>query len=404
MRLLAKTLHDWWQSPNKAIERKMDRRVSFLELFYDLVYVVLIAEMAHSLASDITFTNLANFVMLFLIVWWAWSNGTTYHDIHGNNDVRTRFFTFLQMFTVIGMAIFAHDALGESSVGFAISYALFQLILTFLWWRTGVHDPDHRPLSHPYAFVFLINTLLFAISAFVPTPERFYIWATALLFSLILPLAILGLGKKNPLVKTQIDVAMHATPSLVERMGLFTIIVLGEVIFGIVSGASHQSSNPDILALAFLGSLIAVGIWWIYFDFISHRLPKPKTSYFVSWFYLHLPLTLSIATAGAAILNLLEHSADHSLQSAQLLLFGSLAIILLSITVLIQIVKQPNQFKKSFHIGSIFMIISAFMLIGLNAFTLGSFPILLIAAILLLIPVFAGFISWLRLMVVLHNH
>jgi len=56
-----------------------------------------------------------------------------YHELHGNNDIRTRFFTFLQMFIVVAMIVFAHNALEEGSVGFALSYAAFQLVLTYLW-------------------------------------------------------------------------------------------------------------------------------------------------------------------------------------------------------------------------------------------------------------------------------
>jgi hypothetical protein len=55
------------------------------------------------------------------------------------------------MLSVVAMAVFAHDALGESSVGFALSYAAFQLLLTYLWWRTGVYDPTiarrHAPIQ-----------------------------------------------------------------------------------------------------------------------------------------------------------------------------------------------------------------------------------------------------------------
>jgi low temperature requirement protein LtrA len=83
------------------------------------------------------------------------------------------------MFTVAAMAIFAHNALGEGSAGFALSFAAYQLILTYLWWRTGVHDPDHRPLSQPYALAFLCSTLLFVLSVFLPAPWRFGLWALA---------------------------------------------------------------------------------------------------------------------------------------------------------------------------------------------------------------------------------
>ena len=137
------------------------------------MYVVLIAELAHALSGH---TDLAGYAFLFVVVWWAWLNGTLYHDLHGNNDIRTRVFTFLQMFSVASMAVFAHSALGEGSAGFALSYAAFQLILTYLWWRTGVHDPDHRPLSQPYVLAFLDTTLLFVVSVFVAAPWRFYLW------------------------------------------------------------------------------------------------------------------------------------------------------------------------------------------------------------------------------------
>ena len=75
----------------------MARSVTFLELFYDLVYVVLIAQLAHALSEHVDLKGIFGFAFLFIIVWWAWLNGASYHDYHGNNDIRSRVFTFLQM-------------------------------------------------------------------------------------------------------------------------------------------------------------------------------------------------------------------------------------------------------------------------------------------------------------------
>ncbi|UCE08675.1 MAG: low temperature requirement protein A [bacterium] len=77
-------------------------------------------------------------------------------------------------------------------------------MLTILWWRTGVHDPDHRPLSRPYSSIFLLNTLLFVFSVFVSPPWRFYLWGVAVFLSLLLPLLTFSLGKKNPVARSQI--------------------------------------------------------------------------------------------------------------------------------------------------------------------------------------------------------
>jgi low temperature requirement protein LtrA len=144
--------------------------------------------------------------------------------------------TFLQMGTVAAMAIFAHGALGETSVGFALSYAAFLVVLTYLWWRTGVHDPLHRPLSRPYVIAFLISIALFVGSVFAPPPWRFYLWGASLLLSLVLPSLPGMLTPADPAVQAQRDQAFILSASAEERFALFTIIVLGEVIVGVIRG------------------------------------------------------------------------------------------------------------------------------------------------------------------------
>ena len=77
----------WWQPPRRAGDRIEHRQVTFLELFYDLVYVALVAELSHSLSINIGWAGLGRFAFLFIIIWWAWLNGSLYHDLHRNNFV-----------------------------------------------------------------------------------------------------------------------------------------------------------------------------------------------------------------------------------------------------------------------------------------------------------------------------
>ena len=397
MNSIYRNFRRWWQPPRNIAEREAHRQVTFLELFYDLVYVVLIAELTHALAEHIDLEHLANFAFLFVLVWWAWLNGTTYHDIHGNNDIRTRVFTFLQMFSVAAMAVFAHNALGDGSIGFALSYATFQLILTYLWWRTGVHDPNHRPLSQPYTFAFLINTALFFISVFVPAPLRFYLWGLATLIALCLPLVIFRLGGNNPQVQTQIDLSTTATPSLVERFGLFTIIVLGEVIVGVVQGvAGHHDLSLIVGGIAALGMVIAIGQWWLYFDFISHRIPKPGVKLLLIWMYTHLPLTIGIATTGAAILNVVENVGEALPIEVRWLLVATISVSLASIAILIFTVQvQPNE-GRTHRIGQIAMVVSAILIAALGLTGLEPIQLLIAIVLLMITPLLVGFLSWVR--------
>ena len=89
MKQQSRSIRNWWKVPRRISEREEERRVTFLELFYDLVYVVIIAELAHALSQNTDLAGIGNFIFLFVIVWWAWLNGILYHDLHGQNDVRT---------------------------------------------------------------------------------------------------------------------------------------------------------------------------------------------------------------------------------------------------------------------------------------------------------------------------
>ncbi|MXX50156.1 MAG: low temperature requirement protein A [Chloroflexi bacterium] len=397
MSIVSSNFRRWWQRPRNIRERSGHRQVTFLELFYDLVYVVLIAQLTHALAHHIDLQHILNFAFLFVITWWAWVNGTAYHDLHGNNDIRTRVFTFLQMAFVAAMAVFAHDALGETSAGFAIAYAGFQLILTFLWWRTGVHDPEHRPLSGPYSLAFLITTLCFFGSAFVEPPDRFNIWIAATLLSVVLPLVLFRIRRHSPVVQAQIESSALASPSMVERFGLFTIIVLGEVIVGVVQGvAGYHELDWQVVGISALGMMIGFGTWWLYFDFVSHRIPGPGSMRVYVWSYAHLPVTAGIAMIGAAIVNVIEHAQERLPMEVRWLLVGAIGMVLAGITVMIWTLPPRANAAQSYRLGQMVIFLAAIVILALGFSTLETIPLLAAISVLMLLPVAFGLIHWLK--------
>lgn len=399
MNSMRQSFRRWWQPPRSISEREEERSITFLELFYDLVYVVLISQLAHALSVHVDLAGVVGFVFLFCLVWIAWINGTMYHELHGNNDIRTRVFTFMQMFTVVAMAIFASGALQASSVGFALSFAAYQLILTFLWWRTGVYDPSHRPLSQPYAAAFLFSTLLFVLSVFVPAPWRFGLWGLALLISLILPLRTATLGRNNPQVQAQIDLSMSISPSQVERFGLLTIIVLGEVIVGVVAGvAGHQPLTWLVGVTVALGMLIAIGLWWVYFDFVSQHLPITGQTKMMSWLYLHLPMTAGIAATGAAILNVVEHSGEPLTSPSRWLLVGAVALALICIALLMRSIQIPQEHQRLYRTGGIVTLVSGLIILLLGLTSIPTVPLLIVLVLLLLAPIFYGLKVWIDML------
>lgn len=289
---------EWWQKPRLRHdeEEDNDRRVGWLELFYDLVFVVVISELSHHLATNISLTGVLGFILLFLPVWWTWISGTIYNDRFETEGVDNRVFTFLQMLPVAAMAIFAHDALGNLANGFALSYAAARFFFIFLWQRAGRHEPSARPMTNRFIIGFGVSVLLFIISTFVPAPYKFVLWGTGLTADLITPWFTLKYQAKLPKL---------TTTHLPERFGLFVIIVLGEGVVGVVRGAAANAQLTWRVALtALLGMALSFAVWWIYFDFIARRAAKESIWWRAAWSYLHLPLVMGIVAVGGGILNL----------------------------------------------------------------------------------------------------
>lgn len=379
----------WWQVPQLRTDEDehRDRRASWLELFFDLVFVVVIAELAHHLSEHVTLQGLAEYVLLFIPVWWTWIGGTFYTERFETSDVSYRIFTFLQMLPVAAMAIFAHEGLQYSSA-FALSYAASRVIIIFLWLRAGVHAPSFRPVTNRYAVGFSISVLLFIVSVFVPAPFRYALWIVALAIDLLTPIATLKLQARLPRLSTS---------RLPERFGLFVIIVLGEAIIGVVQGLAEQ---PDIswstALVGLLGMALVFGLWWIYFDFIARRSPNFGGWWSLFWNYLHLPLVMSIAAVGAAIQNILLLETEIDKAAVFLLLGGAIASALLTMGLIELSLRRDPQEPTDHRISVSLKLAAGAVALGLGFWgsTLGPIGFLFALLPLLLVQMIYGAYTW----------
>jgi low temperature requirement protein LtrA len=382
-----------WQPPGRYADRALDRRVTFLEVFFDLVFVVVISQLGRHLATHPSLAGVGWFVFLFYAVWSSWLNGTLYHDLHTTDDVSVRVFTFAQMLAVAVMAVFIGDVPGDGTNGFALAYAANTLILVVLWFRTGLHDPAHRPGSVPYSTGYLVSTVLFAVSAAFEGPAVYWLWVAALASQLIG--WVIGMYRWKPPETQGRDARITTTPSLIERMGLFVIIVLGEVIVGSVNGmADLHPLHADGIVIGLLGVLIAIGMWWIYFDLISHRPPVPKWTQL--WLNLHFPLVVAIAAGGAAVLNTVEHVGVPLPDQVRWLLVGSLAAALLSVTLLAATLEVRRTQPELYRAAEVALPLCALLTFGVGLTDWGAKGSLTAMVVLLLAPVAAGVVVWLK--------
>jgi low temperature requirement protein LtrA len=382
----------WWQRPQLIVETEGDRerRVSWLELFFDLIFVVVIAELSHYLSAHVSIAGVLGYALLFVAAWWAWIGGTFYNARFETGDVSYRLLVYLHMLPVAGMAVFAHDALGKTSTQFALAYVAVRLVVIFLWLRGGWHAPVFRPISNRYAIGFSISVLLFIASVFVAPPLRFGLWGLGLACDLITPVTTFKFQARLP----------HLSNSkLPERYGLFVIIVLGEATVGVIRGLAEQESLSFITGLrGALCMALVFGLWWVYFDFITRhvefRQPRPGLWMALARGYLHLPLVMGIAAVSAGASNLLAHETLEP--GVRWLIAASIAVALAAIG-LIELTLQrepgePTDLRVSFGLK----IAGAFIALVIGAWGAGLGPTALLAGLLipLLIQMTYGAYAW----------
>ena len=318
-----------WKPPRRHGEVIEDRSVSFLELFYDLVFVVLIGHAAHTLAHNISWRGFGEFVIVFGLIWIAWLNGTFYQEAHGREDGRSRTFIFLQMLILAVLAVYTGKATGSDGASFALTYAALFLVHSWLWRTVQIqNDGEFSTITDRYLLGMVLSTVLMALSATLTSEVRTFVWAALVIGWMV------GVFLLTRTPDAEESTGLMTTDSLVERFGLFTIIVLGEVVVGVVGGMSEAARDPLTVATGVIGLTIGFGFWWTYFDFVGRRPPREDRHGTMQWLLGHFPVALAIAASGAAMVSLVEHAAEpRAPVSAAWLLSGSVALLLISLIV-----------------------------------------------------------------------
>jgi len=295
--------------------------------------VILIAQISHTLAGHVTWSGVRDFVVLFVLIWFGWLNGTLYHELHGGEDGRSRTYIFVQMSVLAFLAVYAGHAADTPSDGrgFAVVYTGLLAVLAWQWFDVRRHDAiEMRPLATRYLFGLAVVVALSVATIFVSHDLRLTLWW-------VMAVAVLLVGAVSGLQNDpKAEDAFHVTESMAERFGLFTIIVLGEVVVGVVDGVAESEARSFInmaVALSALG--IGIGIWWNYFDFIGRREPRAGHAARGAWVYGHLLVAVAIAATGAGMVSLIEHASDaRTPQATAWLVGGGLAVVAIAIAML----------------------------------------------------------------------
>ncbi len=307
-----------------------ERSASKLELFFDLAFVLVVAELTIALREDVTVHAALTFAGLFTPVWWAWVSSTLYANRFDHDDVVYRLYKLGSMAAVIGLAASATEATGKWFAIFVSCQLALRAMLLLQYRRAYRHVPAARPVARLYLAGAAVGALLWATSFAVPRPAAFALWAAAVLVEALVPLLA---------TRGSADVPLHVE-HLPERFALFVILVLGESVAGVAHGLYDASWTASAIPVAVLSFVLAAALWWSYFDLAGARAKRllnevgGEHSDHAHDVYVfgQLPLTLALASIGAGIELAVVESGQGSVPAAtRLLLAGGAATYLVAV-------------------------------------------------------------------------
>lgn len=239
------------------------RRVHWLELFFDLVMVVYIGQIAQIMHGNPRWVDGVVFVAFLGAAWWAWVNATVTMNLFGARITRSTWTAVTIAMIAIGvMAAAVPDALGDRAAAFAVGNAVIRLVWVQPWFskRKTIGVPWWRPVLYS-----IVPASLWLVSIWIAPPWQYALWAIAVAIEIAL---LSFLGGQQAWLRTALDV-----DHLVERVGLLVVIVFGESILTIISELDGHWTVVSGLAAA-LGFASVSLLAWIYFGHATSAVER----------------------------------------------------------------------------------------------------------------------------------
>ena len=292
-------------------------RVTYVELFFDLVFVFAVTQISHTLLAHFTPLGVLQVTQLFLAVWWVWVYTSWITNWLDPEKTPVRLLLFAMMLGGLVLSTTIPSAFDGRGLWFAIAYAAMQVGKTVFLWISTPHARRAARLNAIRITTWLSVSAVFWIAGGLAHGEsRLLLWAIALVIEYV-----------SPAVRFWIP--FHGASSvadwviegghMAERCALFVIIALGESI--VVTGATFAELTwtGENLA-AFVSVLVgSIAMWWIYFhigaEAGSEQISKssePGRLARLAYTYLHMPIIAGIIVSAVADELVLKHPGGHS--------------------------------------------------------------------------------------------
>ncbi len=292
-------------------------RVTYAELFFDLVFVFAVTQVSHTLLGRFTPLGALQTTLLFLAVWWAWVYTTWITNWLNPELTPVRILLFLLMLGGLVLSISIPQAFEGRGLWFASAYAAMQVGRTLFLLASVAPERVEVRWNAIRILAWLSAAAVFWIlGGFAHGKMRLYLWALALAIEYVSPLVRFWIPKYGA---SSIEDWYVEGGHIAERCAGFIIIALGEAI--VVNGATFADLHWTAATVgAFTSAFLAsIAMWWIYFhkgaEAGSELISKSSESGRLArsaYTYLHMPIVAGIVLSAVADQLVLTHPTGHS--------------------------------------------------------------------------------------------
>jgi low temperature requirement protein LtrA len=314
-------------APRLSAVMRSEDRVTPLELFFDLVFVLAITQCTALMASNPTWAGLGKGLLVLALLWWAWVGYAWLTSVVDPEEGVVRFAIFAAMAALLVVALCVPQAFGGEALLFAGAYGAVRSAQIGLFTVASRDEPELRRSVIGLAVGTALGVGLLVAGALAGGAAQVVLWALALLLDMAGPFLFGSEGWKL--------VPGH----FAERHGLIVLIALGESIVAIGVGAG-SGVDAGIVAAAVLGTAVAAELWWLYFDIVAlvaaRRLSNATEGRERneiardSFSYLHFPMVAGIVLLALGLKKTLAHVDDPLKLVPAVALLGGPAVYLLA--------------------------------------------------------------------------
>jgi low temperature requirement protein LtrA len=285
-----------------------DQRVTFVELFFDLVFVFCVTQIVTLLHGHLDARTVGSALLVFWLVWWAWTQFAWALNAANTDHPRVQLTTLLATAVAFVLAVGIPRALGDRALWFAVPYVVLRVLGLVLYYWVAWGDPLQRTAVRVFGLFSAAGLAAVLVGGLAGGSAQYAWWGTAVALDLIAA----GIGAQREGWNLHPD-------HFVERHGLIVIIALGETLIVAASGLVAAPAAPAAMLTGVLAVAVTCGLWWNYFRNIKsafeHALAgcqgKTRSSLARDVFsVMHFPMLCGVVAMAAATEQALAHPSQ----------------------------------------------------------------------------------------------